>query len=163
MTNLEAITALFQKFDNYLEELREQHDMAGQDDERDLVERHQILNEQAFYVLAWGQLEASIDDACREAIELGKSHPDWRRRRTWRVFHKIGLRRLSFENRLTLVLDRGSTEYRDTLIHHEVRSQIAHGDLRSTIINLPIVIKEFRRIQSLLLQELASEENLDVG
>ena len=93
MTNLEAISALFQKFDNYLEDLREQHDAAGQDDERALVERQQKLNEQAFFVLAWGHLEASIEKACLGAIERGKVQPDWRQQRTWRVFHKIGLRR----------------------------------------------------------------------
>ena len=71
--------------------------------------------------------------------------------------------RLSFKNRLTLVLDKGSSEYRDTVNHHDVRSQIAHGDLRGTIIDLPIVIDEFRRIQSLLVQESTSEENLDAG
>ena len=56
--------------------MREQHDAAGEADERDRVARQQKLNEQACFVLAWGQLEADIDDACRDAIRLGKSHED---------------------------------------------------------------------------------------
>lgn len=114
--------------------------------------RQQNLNEQAYFVLAWGQLEADIDDACRDAIRLGKSDPDWRQRRAWSVYDEETLR-LSFRNRLTLVLDRSSDEWRRTMEHYQVRSQIAHGDLRHTGINLPTVIKDFRRIQSSLVRE----------
>ena len=81
MTDLEAIAALFQQIDNSLEHVREQHDAAGETVEHDSVARRQELNEQAYFVLAWGQLEAEIDDACRDAIRFGKSHEDWRHRR----------------------------------------------------------------------------------
>ena len=68
MTDLDAIVALFQQVDNSLEDLREQHDEARNVDERDCVARQQILNEQAYFVMAWGKLEADVDDACRDAI-----------------------------------------------------------------------------------------------
>lgn len=152
MTNLEAIAVLFQQTDKYLEKLREKHDAAGKDDERDRVARQQILNEQALFVLAWGQLEADIDDACRAAIEIGISHDDWRQRRTWIVYNDE-FERLSFKKRLTLVLDRSSDEWRKAMERQEFRNQIAHGDLRHTGINLPTVIKDFRRIQSSLVRE----------
>ena len=152
MTDLEAIAALFQQVDNSLEDLREQHDAAGKDDERDRVARQQRLNEQAYFVLAWGQLEADIDDACRDAIRLGKSHEDWRHRRAWSVYDEENLR-LSFRNRLTLVLDRSSEEWKRTLELYQVRNQIAHGDLRHAGINLPTVIEDFHRIQSSLARE----------
>ena len=54
MTDLDAIAALFQQVDNSLEDLREQHEAAGEADERDHVGRQQKLNEQAYFVLAWG-------------------------------------------------------------------------------------------------------------
>ena len=152
MTDLEAIAALFQQIDNSLEDLREQHEAAGKDDERDRVARQQRLNEQAYFVLAWGQLEADIDDACRDAIRLGKSHEDWRHRRAWSVYDEENLR-LSFRNRLTLVLDRSSDEWKRTLELYQVRNQIAHGDLRHAGINLPTVIEDFHRIQSSLARE----------
>ena len=52
MSDLDAIAALFQQVDNSLEDLREQHDAAGEGDERDRVARRQKLNEQAYFVLA---------------------------------------------------------------------------------------------------------------
>ena len=152
MTDLEAIAALFQQVDSSLERLREQHDTAGDAVEREGVARRQKLNEQAYFVLAWGQLEADIDDACRDAIRFGKSHDDWRHRRAWSVYDEDNPR-LSFRNRLTLVLDRSSDEWKRTLELYQVRNQIAHGDLRHAGINLPAVIEDFHRIQSSLARE----------
>ena len=151
MSDLDAIAALFQQVDNSLEDLREHHDSAGEDDERDRVARQQKLNEQAYFVLAWGQLEADIDDACRDAIRLGKSHEDWRHRRAWSVYDEDNPR-LSFRNRLPLVLDRSSDEWKRTLELYAVRNQIAHGDLRHAGINLPTVIEDFHRIQASLIR-----------
>ena len=76
MTDLDAIAALFSRSTTHWKTCREQHEVASEVDERDRVARQQTLNEQAYFVLAWGQLEAEIDDACRDAIRLGKSHED---------------------------------------------------------------------------------------
>ena len=103
-------------------------------------------------MLAWGQLEAEKDDACRDAIRFGKSHEDWRHRRAWSVYDEENPR-LSFRNRLTLVLDRSSDEWKRTIELYEVHNQIAHGDLRHAGINLPAVIEDFHRIQSSLVRE----------
>ena len=152
MSDLDAIAALFQQVDNSLEDLRERHDAAGEADERDRLARQQGLNEQAYFVLAWGQLEADIDDACRDAIRRGKAQDDWRHRRAWSVYDEENPR-LSFRNRLTLVLDRSSEEWKRTLELYQVRNQIAHGDLRHAGINLPTVIEDLNRIQSSLVRE----------
>ncbi len=73
MTGLKAVAALFQQVDNLLEDLREQHEAAGEADERDRVERQQKLNGQAYFVLARGQLEAEIDVVCRDATRPRRS------------------------------------------------------------------------------------------
>ena len=104
MSDLEAIADLYQQVDNSLEDLRDQFDAAGESEERDRIVRQQKLNEQACFVLAWGQLEAEIDEACRDTIRLGKSHQEWRYRRAWSLYDSENPR-LSLKNRLTLVLD----------------------------------------------------------
>ena len=81
MSDLEAIADLYQQVDNSLEDLRDQFDAAGESEERDRIVRQQKLNEKACFVLAWGQLEAEIDEACRDTIRPGKSHQEWRHRR----------------------------------------------------------------------------------
>ena len=153
MTDLDAITVLFQQVDSSLEELREQHDKAGKVDDRERVERQQILNAQAHFVLAWGQLEADIDEVCRAAIERGILQQDWRQRRTW-IVHKedVDTERLNFKKRLTLVLDRSTVEWSNTRRYYNVRNQIAHGDLSHTNIDLLTVIADFHCIRSSLVR-----------
>ena len=68
MRDLEAIASSFLQVDNSLEDLRDRHHAAGEAEERDRVARQQRLNEQAHFVLAWGQLEA--EDEWRRTMEL---------------------------------------------------------------------------------------------
>ncbi|MYG25626.1 MAG: hypothetical protein F4213_06330 [Boseongicola sp. SB0677_bin_26] len=152
MNDLDAIADLFQQIDNILEERRERHDADGNAEERERVERQQRLNEQACFVLAWGQLEADIDDACREVIRLGKEHEEWVHRRAWSLHDEENLR-LNLRDRLTLVLDRGSDVWQRTSELYRLRNQIAHGDLRHEGIDLSVVIEDFKGIQSSMARE----------
>ena len=70
----------------------------------------------------------------------------------WSLYDPENLR-LSFRNRLMLVLDRTSDEWRRTMELYDVRNQIAHGDLRSEGIDVPTVIEDFYRIQSSLARD----------
>ena len=149
MSDLEAIASLYQQVDNSLDVLRERCDAA---EERDRVARQQRLNEQAYFVLAWGQFEATIDATCRDAIRHGQSHEKWEYRRAWNLYDPDNLR-LSFRNRLTLVLDQSSVDWKRTVELYEVRNQIAHGALRSEGIDVSAVVEDFSRIQSSLAGE----------
>ena len=112
VSDLQAIAESYQRIDSHLGDLRDSCDAAGEADERDRVAREQELNHQAYFVLAWGQLETDIDQACRAAIRHAQSHEDWRYRRAWSLYNPDDRRLsgLSFENRLTLVLEKGSGE-----------------------------------------------------
>ena len=155
MSDLQAIAASYERIDRFLGDLRDDCDAAGDEDERDRVAREQELNDQAFFVLAWGQLETDIDDACREAIRHGQSQEDWRHRRAWSLYNPEDRRLsgLSFENRLTLVLQKGSGEWRRAMQFYNVRNQIAHGTLLSERIDVSSEIQDFFRIRSLLVRE----------
>ena len=106
-------------------------------------------------MLAWGQLEADIEEACRDAIRNGQSHEDWRHRRAWSLYNPDDRRLsgLSFENRLTLVLEKGSDDWKRTMELYNVRNQIAHGALLSARIDMQRAIGDFFRIQSSLARE----------
>ena len=152
MSDLEAIAALYQQVDNSLEDLRDRYEAAGEAEERDRVARQQRLNEQACFVLAWGQLEAEIGEACRDAIRLGQSHDEWRHRRAWSLYDSENPR-LSFRNRLMLVLDHTGDEWRRAMELYEVRNQIAHGNLLSRGIDVSTVIEDLFRIRSSLARD----------
>ncbi len=87
MSGLRAIAGSFERTDGVLEDLRERHDTAGETDARDRVAREQEINDQAYFVLAWGQLETDIDNAGRDAIRHAQSQGNWRHRRAWSLYN----------------------------------------------------------------------------
>ena len=63
MSDLQTIAESYERIDSFLGDLRDSCDAAGDAGERDRVARAQELNDQAYFVLAWGQLETDIDEA----------------------------------------------------------------------------------------------------
>ena len=147
MKDLPAIAALYTEV-NFLDTLRNPASGTG----GDVIEQKLRINDQAYFVLAWGQLESTIDDACRRAIERGQNQRDWRRRRSWSLYNPED-RRLSglrFEDRVALVLDPDTEgrEYRLAMQHYNLRNQIAHGTLLSQRIDVTAVVEQFFVIQA---------------
>ena len=155
MSDLQAIAAVYEQIDHRLQSLRDAEDGIGEESEPASTDQQQRINDQAYFVLAWGQLEADIEEACRNAIRIGQSHEDRRCRRAWSLYNPDDRRLsgLSFENRLTLVLEKGGDEWKRTMQLYNVRNQIAHGTLLSARIDMASVIQDFFHIQSSLQQE----------
>ena len=156
LSDLQAIAAVYERLDHHLQSLRDTEDGAGDDPASPAPTDHrQRINDQAYFVLAWGQLEADIEEACRNAIRDGQLHVDRRCRRAWSLYNPDDRRLsdLSFESRLTLVLEKGGDEWKRTIQRHNVRNQIAHGTLLSTRVAMANVIQDFFRIQSSLTLE----------
>lgn len=152
MSDLRAIADLYAEVDESLEAVRDKAIADGDTTVGERTEHKQRLNDQAYFVLAWGQLEADIVDACRSTIRHAQTHGNWRDRRSWTLYNPDDRRLsgLSFESRLTLVLEKGSGNWKKVLQHYHVRNQIAHGTLRSQRIDVASVIQEFYRIQAAL-------------
>ena len=155
MSDLQAIGSLYEQVDNHLDTLGETASTAGGDAVRERVARSKRINDQAYFALAWGQLEADIDEACREAIRHGRASGDWRYRRAWSLYNPDDRRLsgLSFESRLTLVLEKGSAGWKRIMQLYSVRNQIAHGSLLSDRIDVSSVIEEFLGLQASLTRD----------
>ena len=150
MTDLQAIASLYEAIDNALESL---HDTPSpKDEDPDPITRKQQINDQAYFVLAWGQLEADITETCRETIRKAQQDSDWRTRRVWALYDPDSRRLpgLTFENRLSLVLEKDSDNWRTAMQYYGVRNQIAHGRLLSERIDVSRVIEQFQSTQSSL-------------
>ncbi len=155
MQDLAAIAALYNEIDAYFEQQRAaasaQNDSAGVK----RIEEKQRLNDQAYFILCWGQLETTIDEVCREAIRRRKDDPDWNIRRAWDLYNPDDkkLSGLSFEERAALVLDRKGgrgSPWAKVMDYYALRNQIAHGTLRSHRIDVPAVVTDFYQTQSAL-------------
>ncbi|MDE0207267.1 MAG: hypothetical protein OXP66_14730 [Candidatus Tectomicrobia bacterium] len=152
MTDLQAIAALYEEIDNVLESLRDSE--TGADKGPDPIPRKQQINDQAYFVLAWGQFEADIAETCRDTIRKAQQDDNWEARRAWALYDPEGRRppRLTFENQLSLVLERDSDDWQQAMQFYRVRNQVAHGDLLSERIDVSSVIQQFQVIQASLVR-----------
>ena len=117
------------------------------------IELRQRINDQAYFVLCWGQLETAIDETCRTAIRNRRTSENWSIRRAWDLYNPDDgrLSGLRFENRAALVLDQSAgkgSSWAKVMSYYALRNQIAHGDLQAERIDVEEVVKDFFQIQA---------------
>lgn len=150
MKELPAIEAIYTQLATYLDgklnEARQQANQAA----IDRVEKQQLINDSAYFILVWGQLEAKINDVCEKAVRKRSSSVNWRTRRAWDAHDPDNLR-AKFEDRAALVLDRANTKsdaYKKTMQYYGQRNRVAHGTSLATGIDVPFIITEVYQIIS---------------
>jgi hypothetical protein len=119
------------------------------------IEAKQVLNDQAYFVLCWAQLEIEIDEKCRNAIRSRIKSGNWATRRAWDLFNPYDKRLsgLSFEERTALVLDKGGgrgSPWARVMDYYALRNKIAHGTPSGQHVDVPAVVQNFYVIQSAL-------------
>ncbi len=152
MSNLQTVLSVYESIDNHLKSLLAKVDLSGGQPTREFVEQSRVINDQAYFVLAWGQLEAEVDEACRDVILSGQSQQLWSLRRVWSLYDPDDQKRsgLSFKNRLSLVLEAGSGPWTVTMKHYRMRNRIAHGELLSTRLEPEDMMQDLIGVRSLL-------------
>ena len=109
MRSLPQIVALYEEIDRGLDGDTEAALAIGDQTGAHRINQKQLLNDQAYFVLCWDQLEAEIDEACRTAIVRRGADRSWEMRRGF-DFYDPNDQRLSglpFDRRVAIVLDRG--------------------------------------------------------
>ena len=151
MKRLADVLAAYERIDRFLEDLRAQEDTA----QPSRIEPQQILNDQAYFLLCWGQLEAEIDVRCRDTIRKAQQSTNWLQRRGWDIYNPDDKRLsgLPFEDRAAILLNRAAgrgSQYARAMAHYNTRNQIAHGRLQTTRVDVVAIGKEFYQIQAAL-------------
>jgi hypothetical protein len=153
--DLPHILAVYREIDATLEASRSTARAGGDAGTVGRIELKQRINDQAYFVLCWGQLETAIDDRCRAAVRARQQSGNWAVRRAWDLYNPDDdrLSGLSFEDRVALVLDRRAgpgSPWAKSMRYYALRNQIAHGELRAHRINVDQVAQEFFQIQGAL-------------
>jgi hypothetical protein len=150
MKDLQAIESVYTKLaselDRELDEARRNSDQSAVD----RIQRQHLINDSAYFILVWGQLEAKINELCEKAIRKRLQSSDWHTRRAWDAHDPDNLR-AKFEDRAALVLDRNNSKsdaYRKTIRYYGERNRIAHGKSLATGVDVPSVISEVYQIIS---------------
>lgn len=151
MKRLPEILGLYQQIDADFELDRG----AAEVDRSEQIASRQVLNDQAYFLLCWGQLEVEVDEACRSAIRRRINSPDWQIRRSWELYNPEDRRLsgLSFEDRAKLVLDQrehGRNAFKAAMNHYRIRNEIAHGKLQSVRVDMVAFAHDAYAIQSAL-------------
>ena len=112
-----------------------------------LVEAQKILD-YAFFVLCFAQFER---ESAQESFEVAR---DRRRRiqidqaRGWDVDGLSSGRRVRFEDRVALVLDRTGSDYGKVIADYQKRNHIAHGGLSEPVAPLDQFVQELFDVSS---------------
>jgi hypothetical protein len=155
MKSLQQIGALYDEIDRGFDaEFRDALN-TGNTDAAQRIEQKQLLNDQAYFVLCWGQLETEIDDACRAAIRKRKASTSWEKRRGFDFYNPDDKRLsgLTFDRRVPIVLDLDGgpgSPYAKVMSYYEMRNKVAHGKLEAKRIDVSAVVADFFVIQSAL-------------
>ena len=108
MRDLPHIRALYVEIDTELRRLRTSAIAVSDLGRAEQILSKQSINDQAYFLLCWGQLETAIDEKCRDAIRSRQKSGNWAIRRGWDLYNPDDprLSGLRFEHRTALVLDR---------------------------------------------------------
>jgi hypothetical protein len=153
--DLPFIQSVYLEVDAEFEGQRSAARVGGDANAVNRIEQKQRINDQAYFVLCWGQLETAIDDKCRAVIRKRQSSGNWAVRRAWDIYNPDDdrLSGLRFEDRTALVLDRNAgagSPWAKVMRYYALRNQIAHGALQAQRIDVDEVVNEFFQIQAAL-------------
>ena len=112
------------------------------------IERRPLINDLAYFVLCWGQLEIAVNDKCRAVVRRRQAERSWDRRRAWDLYNPDNLR-LTFEDRVALLADRGSGRggtYNRILFYYNLRNRAAHGAFDVNRIDIERGAAEFQTL-----------------
>lgn len=99
--------------------------LTGLEDKRDTLER-------GVFVLMFGQFEVAVNDVFQTARTARAGNADWTRRRGWDADALQG-RKVPFETKLSLVLDRRSASFGKILNTYGIRNHCAHGGMTLSV------------------------------
>ncbi|MCX7046202.1 MAG: hypothetical protein NTX50_12045 [Candidatus Sumerlaeota bacterium] len=104
--------------------------------------RKRELNNYAYFILLFTQLEDHINEECRKLIVRKSAAGTWRGKRLW---DSIELENLNFKQRVALLAEKGGTDFNKITEYYKVRCEIAHGDssprrtFRGRLIHIPTI------------------------
>ena len=115
---------------------------------RRLKEARDML-ERGIFVLLFGQFEQEVSRTFETARDRRAGNPDWRARRGWDVPSLAG-RRLPFETRLALILDRRQPTHGAVVRAYGLRNHLAHGGTSETVGSIEQLVADLYAWQAAL-------------
>lgn len=115
---------------------------------RDKWARKSELNDYAYFVLFFSQLEEYVNEQCKKLRLAKLATKSWKKKRLWDT---TKLDRLQFMRKVALLTKKGQSLYNSINYYYDIRCKIAHGDSSPGMpIYIPNVINEFKSFKKSL-------------
>jgi len=145
MKDFKAIHEAYLAIDNCLAVLESRESAAKG---RRRLQRMREINDQAYFVMLFAQLEERIKDQCERLIARKKGLAKWTSRRLWDA---VDVDKLSFKQLLALLAEKGGADFNKVSNYYLDRCKIAHGEvLSSWSVSIPSVVVEFQALAARL-------------
>ena len=89
------------------------------------------INDQAYFVVIFAQLEAHVNEQWEKLVRRKRTAP-WPRRRLWENIDLKQLERISFKDKVALLINKETDAYKKIIQYSAIRNRLAHGELSST-------------------------------
>lgn len=119
-----------------------------------ILVRKRELNDHAYFLFMFSRLEDRIRDESSGLIEMSRaSIRSWKRRRVWDLLpREKDSDRISFKDRVALLVDKETHHYRDLLDYYQRRNLLAHGGSFTSPVSIPTVVQDFEEFCSMIRQ-----------
>jgi hypothetical protein len=114
--------------------------------------RKRDLNDQAYFLFMFSRLEDHIRQESSKLITKKRSSiSSWKQRSVWDMLPTAADDdKMHFKKRLTLLVEKGRSDYNLVVNYYNDRNSIAHGGNFISSISMPTVISEFKRLHRVI-------------
>ena len=115
----------------------------------DRLERTRDTLERGVFVMLFGQFEMAVTDYFEQARNMRSANPDWISRRGWDI-PAYQSRRVPFETKLAVVLDRRTSAHGRIMDAYGLRNHCAHGGSDSAVGSIDQFVNDLHTWHALL-------------
>ena len=105
--------------------------------------------DRAVFVVLFGRFEMAVTETFEQARNARSANPDWRSRRGWDV-PAYRVRRIAFETKLALVMDRQTEAHGRIMRAYALRNHCAHGGSTKALIPIEEFVADLYAWRALL-------------
>jgi hypothetical protein len=124
MKRIIKMRRIFEEVDAFLGEMEFNARTAGR---KVFWRDRRAINEQAYFVIIFAQLEDYINTQCRRLVASKRSQTSWKRKRLWDKISVPRIDRVPFMDRVALLTKRGDADYNIVKALYDARCALAHG------------------------------------
>lgn len=147
MSIFDELEAQYNEIDNEYSSIEFEAISKGWSKKEERYKRKRELNDQAYFLFMFSRLEDRIRQQSAALITKKQiSLTTWKQRAAWDILPSGASDEMPFKKRLALLTEKGKSDYNQIVVYYKERNSIAHGGNFISVISMPTVIAEFKRL-----------------